>query len=123
MTKTALIHAVQRAARTEILPRFRALSPEQVSSKSNRHDLVTVAEQFAEDMISKAVRSILPGAFILGEEAAAEDPGLIDALDNANLAVIIDPIDGTWNYAHGLANFGSIMASMSELLPVSWTPG
>jgi fructose-1,6-bisphosphatase/inositol monophosphatase family enzyme len=49
---------------------------------------------------------------------SGEDPSLIDSLAIANLAVIIDPIDGTWNYAHGLGNFGSIMAVVSHGKPI-----
>lgn len=117
-TKTALRDAVRAAGRAEILPRFRNLSAGQIASKTSRDDLVTIADQRAEEMIAKAVRDILPGAFILGEEAAADDPSLVASLGSAEVSVIIDPIDGTWNYAHGLGNFGTLLAVMIKDKPV-----
>ena len=105
-----LIQAVRLAARTEIMPRFRNTTDDEIDTKSGPDDLVTIADRAAERVISEAAARLLPGALIIGEEAVDEDAGILGALPEASLAVIIDPIDGTWNYANGLPLFGVILA-------------
>lgn len=107
-----LIAAVREAARTEILPRFRRLDPATIETKSGPDDLVTIADQRAEVLIAERVRALMPDALIIGEEAVASDPAVLDGLATAELAVLIDPIDGTNNFAKGLAVFGVILAVM-----------
>lgn len=110
--EAALIEAIRTAARTEIMPRFRNLPAADIATKSAPDDLVTVADRAAERAISDAVHRILPGATVVGEEAAADDPAILDRIADG-LCVIIDPIDGTWNYANGLSVFGVIVAVVS----------
>ena len=107
---SALIELVRETAKAEILPRFRQLDHSQISAKTAPDDLVTVADKASEERISKGVEAILPGALIVGEEAASENHLLLDGIATADKCVIIDPIDGTWNYAHGLSTFGVILA-------------
>ena len=92
------------------MPRFRALSDADISAKSAPDDLVTAADLAAEARITQQLRQAFPNALIFGEEAAAADPSLRDRLADAEIAIIIDPVDGTLNYAHGLALFGVILA-------------
>jgi fructose-1,6-bisphosphatase/inositol monophosphatase family enzyme len=106
----ALIALVRRVAKAEILPRFRRLAPGTVQSKTAPDDLVTEADVSAEFAIREGARSILPDALFLGEEAIAADPALLDGLAHAPVAVILDPVDGTWNFAKGLSTFGVILA-------------
>lgn len=108
-----LIDAVRAAAQAEIMPRFRNLSASNIETKSAPDDLVTVADRAAEQTITDAVHRILPEASVVGEEAAAEDPTILGRI-GSGLCVIIDPIDGTWNYANGLSVFGVIIAVVSE---------
>ncbi|APO77207.1 inositol monophosphatase protein (plasmid) [Rhizobium etli 8C-3] len=105
-----LIDAVRDTARREIMPRFRNLRPGAIDTKSAPDDLVTEADRAAERAITDAVRVLLPAALVVGEEAAFETPGLLDELATAEMAVIVDPVDGTWNFANGLAVFGVILA-------------
>ncbi|MEL6571845.1 MAG: inositol monophosphatase [Pseudomonadota bacterium] len=105
-----LIAAVRRAGQTEILPRFRNLADDEMHTKSGPDDLVTIADTRAEAMIAAAARDALPDALIVGEEAVAEDPILLEQLKTADCAVIIDPVDGTSNFAHGLSVFGTILS-------------
>ncbi len=106
----ALINMVRTAARAEIMPRFRNLSEGAIKTKASAIDLVTEADLAAEVHMTRAVAEILPDALVIGEEAVAAKPTLLDALPGAELAVILDPIDGTWNFANGLATFGVILA-------------
>lgn len=107
--ETALVELVRDVARTEIMPRFRRLPSGAVRSKTAPDDLVTEADICAEAAITAGVRSILPDAVVIGEEAVTEVPAILDGLADAELAVVIDPVDGTWNFAKGLATFGVIL--------------
>jgi len=108
--ETAIIELVRDTAKSEILPRFRALASNEVSTKSRQDDLVTIADRAAEKRIAEEARRIIPGVFIVGEEAVAENPSIRDAIGDEEKCLIIDPVDGTWNFAHGLATFGVILA-------------
>ena len=108
--ENALISMVRDAARIEIMPRFRNLSAGAITAKSSSIDLVTVADVAAEEHVTRALQTILPGAVVIGEEAVSADPTILDQVADAEVAVIVDPIDGTWNYAHGLSTFGVILA-------------
>ncbi len=57
------------------------------------HDLVTEADRASEAAIVEAVRTAFPAAAILGEEGGVY-PGSSDE------RFIVDPLDGTTNYAH-----------------------
>ncbi|MGR3632359.1 MAG: inositol monophosphatase family protein [Limimaricola soesokkakensis] len=105
-----LAKILKAAARAEILPRFRRLGAGDIATKSGPDDLVTEADTRAEIHISAALRDLLPGALIVGEESVSEDATLLDGLGTAELSAIIDPVDGTWNFARGLALFGMILA-------------
>lgn len=106
----ALIALVRRVAKAEIMPRFRRLPEGSVQSKSAPDDLVTEADLGAEAAFAEGVRAILPDALMLGEEAIAAHPAILDGLAGADRAVILDPVDGTWNFAKGLTTFGVILA-------------
>lgn len=108
--RDSLIAAVRETARTEIMPRFRRLGAGDVDTKSDPGDLVTVADRAAELRITAAVHRLMPDAAIVGEEAVFADPTVLDLVSNAGRVVVVDPIDGTWNFASGLAVFGVILA-------------
>src|SRR5690606_4777755 len=107
----ALAAILREAAKREILPRFRHLDAGMVRQKSEAIDLVTEADEEAERFIRAEVAKLMPGALFVGEEAVAADPPLLDALDEAELAVVVDPVDGTANFAAGLPLF-AVMASV-----------
>jgi len=108
--QNALINLVRRAARTEVMPRFDATARIAAAEKSGPRDLVTEADHAAEAMIARGLQRMLPHALIVGEEAVAARPALRDEVSAAELAIIIDPVDGTWNFVSGLPLFGVIVA-------------
>jgi fructose-1,6-bisphosphatase/inositol monophosphatase family enzyme len=116
--RSQIVNIVRRAARAEILPRFRQLSSSDIRTKSRADDLVTEADTRAEAMIARALQIAFPSALIIGEEAVADKPELLDGIADAQLAFHIDPVDGTWNFAHGLAIFGVIVAATRYGKPV-----
>lgn len=101
----ALDAILREAAQQEVMPRFRRLGSGDIRVKSFATDLVTEADEAAERLIAVGLGKQLPGCLVVGEEASTADPGLIDALAGADLAVVVDPIDGTLNYASGMPLF------------------
>jgi fructose-1,6-bisphosphatase/inositol monophosphatase family enzyme len=112
--ENALVDLVRQVAQNEITPRFRRLPEQAVRVKSSAHDLVTEADLAAEAAITAGVNRILPAARVVGEEAVAADPKILEHLVGAEYAVLIDPVDGTWNYANGLATHGVLLAVMHQ---------
>jgi fructose-1,6-bisphosphatase/inositol monophosphatase family enzyme len=99
-------------ARAEIMPRFRRLEAGMVRTKSGPLDLVTEADEAAERVITAGLRRLFPGCAVVGEEAASADASVLARLDGADLAFVVDPVDGTANYAAGLPLFGCMAAAI-----------
>ncbi|MHA6333750.1 inositol monophosphatase family protein [Qipengyuania sp. CAU 1752] len=93
-----------------ILPRYRNLSKREIVEKAT-DDLVTIADREAEDALYEGLARLEPGLTIVGEEAAFADPGVLEDLSGD--CWIIDPIDGTHNFASGKAPFGILLAQAS----------
>ena len=116
--RSLLLEAVREASRKAILPRFRNLAEGEIGQKSGPADLVTLADTEAEALITEKVAPAWPEAVVLGEEAVAADPDARQRMAEAEWAVIVDPVDGTWNFAKGLATFGVILAVCHKGQPV-----
>ncbi len=110
----ALDDLLREAARAEIMPRFKSLAADAVRRKGSAHDLVTDADEAAEAFIAGRLRQRFPGAVIVGEEAAERDPVLLDTLHDAELAFVLDPVDGTRNFVAGLPLFGVMAAVVAH---------
>ncbi|CAM5769487.1 inositol monophosphatase family protein [Bosea minatitlanensis] len=102
---------LREAARREVMPRFRRLAAGDIRAKQNPVDVVTEADEAAERFICAALAKAFPGAALIGEEAVTRDPSRLGALAQADLAFVIDPIDGTLNYASDLPLF-AVMAAV-----------
>jgi fructose-1,6-bisphosphatase/inositol monophosphatase family enzyme len=102
---------LSQAAVTDIMPRFQKLAANQVRQKSSSFDLVTEADEAAERVISDRLRAAFSGCIIVGEEATAKDAALLEGIADAELAFIVDPIDGTRNFVAGLPLFGVMLAA------------
>ncbi len=109
-----LIRIARHVARTEVMTRFRALDGTQVSTKKDPHDIVTEADTRAETALSAAFAAAFPDAAILGEEAVSANPAFLDVLSGSGRVIVIDPIDGTWNFAAGQTNFGMILSVVED---------
>src|SRR3569833_3937379 len=108
---TALADLQRATANTEILPRFRRLDPKTVHTKSSPTDLVTEADTEAERRIKAEIAKRWPAAVVVGEESVAADPELLKRVAISDLAITVDPVDGTANFAAGLPLF-AVMASV-----------
>jgi fructose-1,6-bisphosphatase/inositol monophosphatase family enzyme len=103
----AIIRAV---AATEILPRFRRLTSGEVREKTGPGDLVTIADEEGERALTRLLAPLMPGSAVVGEEAVAEDPSILDSLRGDAPVWILDPVDGTINFANGRPNFAVVVA-------------
>lgn len=106
----AVVQIMREVALAEILPSWRNLSPGAIRFKTSIHDIVTDADVAAEAAITAKLRERFPNAAIIGEEATAGNPALLDRIAEAEFAFIVDPIDGTKNFSAGLPLFGVIIA-------------
>ena len=102
---------LQDVAEEIIKPRFRTLVAEEIAEK-NPGDLVTVADREAEVRITEALLRAYPDALVLGEEASADDPGLMARFQSAEHAFTVDPVDGTKNFVHGSPDHAVMVAEL-----------
>ncbi|ESY36715.1 inositol monophosphatase family protein [Mesorhizobium sp. M0924] len=98
------------AARAEIMPRFRRLGEGDIRQKTSAADLVTEADINAERLITARLRERYPTAMIVGEEACSDNPALLEGLGDADFAFVVDPVDGTFNFASGVPLFGVMLS-------------
>lgn len=110
----ALMTDMRAVAEAEIVPRFQAITSDSMRAKTAPDDLVTDADIGAERALSERLAERMQGIVVVGEEAVSEDRSVLDRVGAAELVAIIDPVDGTWNFAHGVPTFGSILAIVSR---------
>ena len=97
-----LVGLLREVADSEIMPRFGRLPASAVRTKSGPLDLVTAADEAAEAAITAGLKQRFRSAVVVGEEATSANPNLLAQLAEADLAFVIDPIDGTSNFAAGV---------------------
>jgi fructose-1,6-bisphosphatase/inositol monophosphatase family enzyme len=119
---TVDMHAVARIMREvaaeEILPRWRNLQAGDVTSKAGA-GLVTVADHAAEVALSARLAGLLPGSAIVGEEAVAAEPRVLDRFRAPEPVWVIDPIDGTRKFAGGETGFDVMVGLVIASRPVA----
>lgn len=105
---------MRSTAAAELLPRFRALAKDDIRFK-RPGDVVTVADIASEQRLASGLAKILPGVPVVGEEAVEEEPALIELIGRPNEACwIVDPLDGTANFAAGRDRFAMIVCLVCD---------
>ncbi|HEX7781192.1 MAG TPA: inositol monophosphatase family protein [Sphingobium sp.] len=102
---------IAQVAADIVLPRYQNLAADEISEKA-ADDFVTIADKESEIALVEGLSRILPEAGMIGEEACAADPSILDGAAHG-LQWIIDPIDGTGNFAAGKPPFG-IMVGLAD---------
>ncbi len=87
-----------RAARAAGRIHLKRLSRINISRKSNSIDLVTEADREAEAAVIEVIHRAFPTHAILAEESGA-------TAHKSDHQWIVDPLDGTTNFAHGFPQF------------------
>lgn len=106
-------------AATEILPRWRNLAAGDVRRKARTGDLVTVADHAAEVALAARLEVLLAGSHVVGEEAVAADPNVLQLFRRSEPVWVIDPIDGTRKFAEGETTFDVMVALVVGGRPVA----
>lgn len=115
----AVAALIRTVAATVVMPRFRNLVRGEISEKSPG-EVVTVADREAEEQLAAGLALIDPQARVVGEEACSADPSLMADLGRGALW-IVDPIDGTSNFAEGRAPFGIMIArAVDGIVETAW---
>lgn len=112
VTREQVADVIRNVADMEILPRFRNLQQEQIREKSP-NQLVTDADVMAERAFTRLLPQLLPGA-VVGEESADANPGILDLLEREPVVWVVDPVDGTGNFAAGNPRFAVIIALLID---------
>jgi len=92
MIKTTLIHAAQASGK---LIQERINGKFSIEKKAGPNDLVTEVDKASEALIMQIIRESFPDHFILSEEIG-------EVKMDSSYKWIIDPIDGTVNFANGI---------------------
>ncbi len=102
-------HLIRETAATDILPRFRDLAEGEIMEKSPG-DVVTVADHAAETRLSTGLAKLMPGSVVVGEEMVHDDARILERLNGDDPVWVIDPLDGTGNFAAGKPAFAVMVA-------------
>lgn len=104
---------IARAA-GEVARARRADGVEIAATKTTLADIVTGADREVEQLIRDRLAAARPGDGFLGEESGAER-------GDTDITWVVDPIDGTVNYAYGIPHYAvSIAAVRGEPEPRAW---
>ena len=92
---------------------------ERIDYKSAR-DVVTEVDHLSEALILDAIRAAYPGDALLGEESGGHDGGATGQTATSGLGRVwvVDPLDGTINYANGIPFFCVSIALVEAGRPV-----
>lgn len=110
---TAVLLEVARAAVARGCELLRTGEPGAVHSKTDR-DFVTDLDVRIQDTVRRQLAEAVPGVDFLGEE----DTGAGGAIEGAQDRWILDPIDGTSNFVHGIPLCAVSLALARDGVPV-----
>lgn len=116
---SAVSDLLLEAADSYVMPVFgkREANPEEKSPG----EWVTDADKATETFLEPALRSLIPGSSVVGEEGASSDPSILERLSSNENVWLIDPLDGTSNFAQGIAPFALMIALIRNGITVaSW---
>lgn len=100
---------IREVTAAEIMPRFDALADEEHWEK-RPGSIVTAADMAAEAFLARELPELLTGSVVVGEEMVEEDPTILELLDGDAPVWVLDPVDGTSNFAKGSPDFGVMVA-------------
>lgn len=112
----AIEHTIREVAAQELMPRWRTLQAEDIYQKDGETPyatIVTKADLDTERMLTRRLADILPGSRFIGEETSGTPASWRDILRQSGYVWVIDPLDGTANFASRqplMPNFGVIVA-------------
>jgi len=103
----AEVEDIARLGGNQLMAHWRSLDADQVSEKA-RNDLVSAADLASERSILEAVARRFPSHRVLAEESGYSSD------DRSAPTWIVDPLDGTTNFVHGIPQFAISIAVAVE---------
>lgn len=115
--EVAVGNLMHEAAQRIVLPAF---VPGEIVSHEFKTpgEAVTAIDHLVESYLWDGLSKLLPGVAIVGEESAHHDPQLLENLSRG-ACWIIDPLDGTGNFACGKQPFGMLVSLAQDGLPIA----
>lgn len=97
-TPAVLLRIVREAA-AQVTDHLRGIDPNAAARdhKRDHRDIVTVHDRHCEDLIRRVLRGAFPDSRVVGEERGTDGP----PAHRSQVTFIVDPIDGTSNFAAG----------------------
>jgi myo-inositol-1(or 4)-monophosphatase len=109
--RLALAETVGREAGAVALDYFNRRETLIVETKRDPQDVVSIADREVENLIRERIGEIYPDDGVLGEEY-----GLLTG--RSGFTWVIDPIDGTSPFVHGMPNWCISIAVLHDSVPV-----
>jgi myo-inositol-1(or 4)-monophosphatase len=94
----AEVESIARLGGQQLMAHWRSLDASEVTEKAH-NDLVSTADLASERAILSAIRERFPDHIVLSEEAGWSGPA------GSAPTWIVDPLDGTTNFVHGIPQF------------------
>ncbi|MGB0368116.1 MAG: inositol monophosphatase family protein [Flavobacteriales bacterium] len=104
------VEKVARSAGHFILQERQAFSTQKVEKKGH-NDFVSYVDKGAEKLIVSGLKNLLPEAGFIAEEGTEKQ-------DENPLKWVIDPLDGTTNFIHGVPTFAVSIALVDDKEPL-----
>jgi fructose-1,6-bisphosphatase/inositol monophosphatase family enzyme len=104
----AVSQLLREAANATVLPVFGR--GEVAVEEKTPGEWVTVADRAAESFLAPRLTALLPGSVVVGEEMASADADILGHLASASDVWLLDPLDGTANFAAGTGPFAMMAA-------------
>lgn len=90
-----------------------------IEQKKNDSDLVTEVDRLSEELIRRKIQENYPGHWILSEENCGQaDSYEMFSKHGSGYGWIIDPVDGTTNFIHGIPHFAVSIGIVKDGEPV-----
>lgn len=114
---TGVSRLLRDVASQIVMPAFGALSAHDIVEKSPG-EIVTRVDREAEARLHDGLTALGMEARVIGEEACTDDPALVKTVGDG-LVWLVDPLDGTANYASGRSPFGIMVALVAGGQPLA----
>lgn len=106
----AVEELLRDVAEQEVMTRFGKLGEGDVRHKGEHGDLVTAADLEAENRIREGLLRLMPDSVVIGEEGCHKTPEILEQLNGERPVWVVDPVDGTRNFARGKPCFAVMCA-------------
>ncbi len=115
----ALAESAARLVGARLREHFRGDHEELEISYKGVSDIVTEVDLWSEEKISQCIQAMFPDHCIIGEETSSQlSYEEIASVIQNRVCWLVDPIDGTSNFANGLPHFGVSIALVDHGVPL-----